>query len=85
LLIYRQLNVSHLDLWSIIGYVLFLIFLATRARALKSRVAELVELAARRAGLQRVARKGKTVAPMAEPDLEVVVNATDPASPQLPG
>ncbi|HEY4272745.1 MAG TPA: glycosyltransferase [Candidatus Udaeobacter sp.] len=85
LLIYRQLNVSHIDLWSIIGYVVFLIFLATRARALKSRVAELVELAALRAGLQRVARKGKTVAPTAEPDLEVAVNATDPASPQIPG
>ena len=85
LLIYRQLNVSHIDLWSIIGYVLFLIFLGTRARALKSRVAELVELAALRAGLQRVARKGKMVAPTAEPDLEVAVNATDPASPQLPG
>ena len=85
LLIYRQLNVSHLDLWSIIGYVVFLIFLATRARALKSRVAELVELAALRAGLQRVARKGKMVAPTAEPDFEVAVNATDPASPQLPG
>ena len=85
LLIYRQLNVSHLELWSIIAYVLFLVFLATRARALKSRVAELVELAALRAGLQRVARKGKMVAPAASPEPEVAVNATDPASPQLPG
>ncbi len=85
LLIYRQLNVSHLDLWFIVGYGLFLVFLATRARALKSRVAELVELAALRAGLQRVIRKPKTVAPQPEPELEVAVNATDPASPQLPG
>ena len=85
LLIYRQLNVSHIDLWSIIGYVLFVVFLATRARALKSRVAELVELAALRAGLQRVKRKGKMVAPAAEPELQVQVNVTDPASPQLPG
>ncbi len=85
LLIYRQLNVSHLDLWFIVGYGLFLVFLATRARALKSRVAELVELAALRAGLQRVIRKPKAVAPPPEPELEVAVNATDPASPQLPG
>jgi hypothetical protein len=52
---------------------------------LKSRVAELVDLAAFRAGLLRVSRKGKPVAPAAEPELEVAVNATDPASPQLPG
>jgi len=51
---------------------------------LKSRVAELVDLAAFRAGLQRVPRKGKPVAPTAEPELEVAVSATDPASPQLP-
>src|SRR5437588_1884299 len=49
LLIYRQLNVSHLDLWSIGVYLLFLLFLWTRARALKSRVAELVDVAAYRA------------------------------------
>src|SRR6058998_4019215 len=48
LLIYRQLNISHVDLWFIGFYLLFLLFLATRARALKSRVAELVELAAHR-------------------------------------
>jgi len=52
---------------------------------LKSRVAELVDLAAFRAGLQRVLRKGKPVAVTAEPEPEVAVNATDPASPQLPG
>jgi hypothetical protein len=38
---------------------LFLVFLATRARALKKRVAELVDLAAYRAGLQRVGKSGK--------------------------
>ena len=37
----------------------FLVFLATRARALKSRVAELVDLAALRAGLQRIPRKAR--------------------------
>jgi len=57
LLIYRQLNRSQVDLWFIAPYALFLIFLWTRARALKSRVAELVDLAASRAGLQRVLRR----------------------------
>src|SRR5262249_27126435 len=84
-LIYHQLNVSHVDLWPMVLYGLFLGFLATRARALKSRVAELVDLAALRAGLQRVSRKAKVTAAAPQPELEVAVNATDPASPQLPG
>ncbi len=58
LLIYRQLNASHLDLWYIIPYLLFMVFLLTRARALKSRVAELVDLAAHRAEMQRFLRRG---------------------------
>ncbi|PYK38092.1 MAG: glycosyl transferase [Verrucomicrobia bacterium] len=58
LLIYRQLNAPHLDLWFITLYLLFLVFLATRARALKLRVAELVDLAAHRAGIQRFLRRG---------------------------
>jgi GT2 family glycosyltransferase len=57
LLVYRQLNISHVDLWFIIPYSLFLIFLATRARVLKSRVAELVDLAAQRAALQPLTRQ----------------------------
>jgi hypothetical protein len=85
LLIYHQVSVSRVDFWPIVFYGAFLGFLGTRARALKSRVAELVDLAAFRAGLQRVSRKGKPVAPTPEPELEVAVNATDPASPQLPG
>ena len=85
LLIYHELNVSHVDLWPIIFYGAFLGFLATRARALKSRVAELVDLAALRAGLQRVPRKSRATATAPAPELEVAVNATDPASPQLPG
>jgi len=60
LLMYRQLNASHVDLWFIIPYLLFLVFLLTRARALKSRVAELVDLAAHRAGMQRALRRGRT-------------------------
>jgi glycosyltransferase involved in cell wall biosynthesis len=59
LLIYRQLNSSHIDLWSIIPYSIFAIFLVFRAHALKARVAELVDAAAYRAGLQRIMRRGK--------------------------
>lgn len=59
LLVYRQLNISHVDLWFIIPYLLFVFFLLTRARALKSRVAELVDLAAQRAGLERIMRLNK--------------------------
>jgi hypothetical protein len=84
LLIYRQLNVSHVELWSIGAYLLFLFFLWTRARALKSRVAELVDLAAHRAGLQRVARRGKIAPSTVAPEVKVPVSVADPASPQLP-
>jgi len=85
LLIYRELNASHIDLWSIGAYLLFLLFLWTRARALKSRVAELVDVAALRAGLQRVTRKQKIPKPVAGLESEPAVNATDPAAPNLPG
>jgi len=84
LLVYRQVNVSHADLWFIVPYGLFLVFLATRARALKSRVVEVVDLAALRAGLQRILGKGKIAAPTAAPQVQIPVNATDPASPKLP-
>jgi hypothetical protein len=83
-LIYRQLNISHLELWSVVVYGLFLLFLWTRARALKSRVAELVDVAAHRAGLQRVMRKGKTAAPIVAPEIAVAVNLGDPATRNLP-
>lgn len=56
-LIYRQLNRSHLDLWFLIPYLCFVIFLAVRARRLKQRVAEVIDLAARRIGLQRIFRR----------------------------
>src|SRR5207248_4928210 len=84
LLTYRQLNVSHIDLWFIAFYLLFLLFLATRARTLKSRVAELVDLAAHRAGLQRLTRRGKVASADSTPEVPVPVNATDPATPQIP-
>ena len=85
LLIYRQLNVSHVELWSIAAYVLFLLFLWTRARALKSRVAELVDAAALRAGLQRVTRRQKIAKPAAVAEPAPAINVTDPAAPNLPG
>jgi hypothetical protein len=84
-LIYRQLNISHVELWSIVTYGVFLLFLWTRARALKSRVAELVDLAGYRAGLQRVMRKGKIATRKAEPEVPAAVNMSDPATPNLPG
>ena len=85
LLIYRQLNISHVDLWFLVPYLLFLVFLWTRARLLKSRVAELVDLAAHRAGLQRVARKSRSAGSMATSQVEVSANTVDQVSPNLPG
>jgi GT2 family glycosyltransferase/exo-beta-1,3-glucanase (GH17 family) len=77
LLVYRQLNVPHIDFWFTIPYLLFLGFLATRARVLKSRVAELVELAARRVGLQRVPRRGKIAVDELTPQVDVPADAMD--------
>ena len=57
LLVYRQLNVGHVEPLLIGVYCFFLIFLSVRARRLKHRVAELIDLAAYRAGLQRILRK----------------------------
>jgi glycosyltransferase involved in cell wall biosynthesis len=75
---YRQLNLSHVDLWFIVPYSLFLLFLANRARALKARVAELVDLAAYRAGLQRITRRNRVAKREAAPQIEVPV--VDPAA-----
>jgi glycosyltransferase involved in cell wall biosynthesis len=77
--VYRQVNLSHVDLWFIVPYSLFLLFLTNRARALKSRVAELVDLAAYRAGLQRVARRGRIARRESGPEIEVPMNV-DPAA-----
>jgi GT2 family glycosyltransferase len=84
LLIYRQLNISHVDLWVVVPYVLFLVFLWTRARLLKSRVAELVELAAHRAGLHRVKRRGKVAGSESTPQVEMPAHRVDEVSPSLP-
>lgn len=84
LLTYRQLNISHVDLWVLVPYVLFLVFLWTRARLLKSRVAELVDLAAHRAGLHRVTRRGKVAGSKSTPQVEMPANTVDEVSPSLP-
>jgi O-antigen biosynthesis protein len=83
LLIYRQLNISHVDLWFLVSYLLFLVFLWTRARLLKSRVAELVDLAAQRAGLQRVMRPGKPGGNAAPPRVEVTSDTVNQTSPDF--
>ena len=62
---YHQLHARHFDLWLLLIYFFFVLFLGVRARRLKSRVAELVDLAAFRAGLRRIPRsvaKAKTAA-----------------------
>ncbi len=57
LLVYRQLNVGHAEPWLIATYCCFVIFLGIHGRRLKYRVAELIDLAAYRAGLQRIPRR----------------------------
>ena len=59
LLVYRQLNVGHAEPWLIAIYLAFLAYLAFHARRLKYRVAELIDMAAYRAGLQRILRRPK--------------------------
>jgi glycosyltransferase involved in cell wall biosynthesis len=56
LIAYHSLQVGRVNYWVIGFYVLFLLFLLNRARRLKSRVAEIVDLAAHRAGLTRIGR-----------------------------
>ena len=80
IVIYRQLHTSHLDLWSVIPFLFFLVFLGSRARALKSRVAELVDLAAHRAGLQRMTRRGLVVPPAVPVQALEAMQAADPAT-----
>jgi O-antigen biosynthesis protein len=82
LLIYHQLNISHVDLWVLVPYLLFLVFLWTRARLLKSRVAELVDLAAYRAGLQRMTRRGK-VESASTTQVEIPAKTVSEVSPHV--
>jgi hypothetical protein len=57
LIIYRGLSDGGPDLILVIPYALFLLFLVTRARRLKRRVAEVVDAAAFRLGLERITRR----------------------------
>jgi hypothetical protein len=59
--------------------LLFVVFLATRARALKSRVAELVDLAAQRAGLERIMRRKKKTKLESAPKVRVPMDVIDSA------
>jgi hypothetical protein len=71
ILIYRQLGRSHADLWSIILYGCFVLFLLIRAHRLRLRVAELVDLAAFRVGLQRILRRRRKAPLVASPQLDL--------------
>jgi GT2 family glycosyltransferase len=56
LMAYQQLHAGQFSPWLWFVYLCFVLFLVLRARGLKSRVAELVDLAAFRAGLQHIRR-----------------------------
>ncbi|MEO8045165.1 MAG: hypothetical protein ABI674_09690, partial [Spartobacteria bacterium] len=58
MIVYRDLNSGSVDLRILIPYGIFLLFLGTRARRLKRRVAEIVDVAAYRLGLQRIGKRG---------------------------
>ncbi len=73
IVIYRQLGRSDIDLWSIIPFACFLIFLFWRAHRLKLRVAELIDVAANRIGLQRIRKRPKAAA-TAPVELDVPAN-----------
>jgi glycosyltransferase involved in cell wall biosynthesis len=75
LITYHELQTGHLDFWLIAIYAVFVLFLAVRARRLKSRVAEIVDLAAYRSGLTRIRRRRSTAAatePVKQPAAEVL-------------
>jgi hypothetical protein len=57
MILYRDLNGGSVDWRILIPYGLFLLFLITRARRLKRRVAEIVDVAAFRLGLQRISKR----------------------------
>jgi hypothetical protein len=57
MILYRDLNSAGVDLRILIPYALFLLFLGSRARRLKRRVAEIIDVAAFRLGLQRITKR----------------------------
>jgi hypothetical protein len=63
LLIYHQLSTGHSNLWVLGPYAAFLVFVGLRARKLKKRVAELVDVAALRTGLLYLGRTGASGQP----------------------
>jgi glycosyltransferase involved in cell wall biosynthesis len=64
LLVYHFLNTGHVNLIFSVPYAVFVAFLLFRARRLRSRVAELVDLSAYRLKMERVGRAGaKTLRP----------------------
>jgi hypothetical protein len=69
---YHALQVGHANYWVLGIYSVFLLFLVNRARRLKSRVAEIVDAAAYRAGLQRIPR---AKAPATSAKIEASVEA----------
>ena len=69
LIIYHQLNTGRVDPWVLLPYGLFLIFLATRARRLKRRIAELVDVAAFQVELQRITRSRAAAKPTIAKDI----------------
>ena len=66
LIVYGQVNQPDMNLWVLLPYAAFVGFLLLRARKLKERVAELVDLAAYRAGLQRLEAAGVALQPTRE-------------------
>jgi hypothetical protein len=70
LIAYHVLQTGHLHFWVLALYLAFVLFLAIRAYRLKSRVAEIVDLAAYRAGLQRIRREKPDVATAPEATAE---------------
>ena len=70
LIAYHALQTGHLHYWVLGLYFVFVLFLAVRAQRLRSRVAEIVDLAAHRAGLQRIRREKPAVAAKVEATAE---------------
>jgi hypothetical protein len=57
MIVYRELNSGDIDLRILVPYALFVLFLAARARRLKRRVAEIVDVAAHRLGMERIVKR----------------------------
>jgi hypothetical protein len=74
LIAYHALQTGRVYYWVLGLYLLFVLFLMNRARRLKARVAEIVDLAAYRAGLQRI-RRQKSRDKISTAKVEAVVEA----------